>query len=144
MQVAADQPAEALRAQDYDALALVGSPQWEGPRAPYVGAILAEAHGAGKVIGAICGATLAFARAGLLNDLRHTSNSLDYLQQNAGNYRGGGFYANTAGAVSDGGVITAPGSAPVTFASAMLRALLPDRQPAIAAFTALCAREHAA
>jgi putative intracellular protease/amidase len=71
-------------------------------------------------IAAICGATLALARAGMLDDFHHTSNSREYLA--ASGYRGGSFYCD-APAVTDEGVITASGIAPVEFAREIFRTL---------------------
>jgi putative intracellular protease/amidase len=71
-------------------------------------------------IAAICGATLALARAGMLDDFHHTSNSRDYLA--ASGYRGGNFYCD-APAVTDEGVITASGIAPIEFAREIFRTL---------------------
>jgi len=71
-------------------------------------------------IAAICGATLALARAGMLDDFHHTGNSREYLA--ASGYRGGSFYCD-APAVTDEGVITASGIAPVEFAREIFRTL---------------------
>jgi putative intracellular protease/amidase len=69
--------------------------------------------GAGVPVAAICAATAALARAGALDDKRHTSNARDYLK--ATNYRGEALYQDQP-AVTDGNVITASGVAPVDFA----------------------------
>lgn len=71
-------------------------------------------------VAAICAATLALARAGMLDDFHHTSNSRDYLA--ASGYRGGSFYCDVP-AVTDEGVITASGIAPVEFAREIFRTL---------------------
>ena len=71
-------------------------------------------------IAAIGGATLALARAGMLDDFHHTSNSREYLA--ASGYRGGDFYCD-APAVTDEGVITASGIAPIEFAREIFRSL---------------------
>ena len=71
-------------------------------------------------IAAICGATLALARAGMLDDFHHTSNSREYLA--ASGYRGGSFYCD-ATTVTDEGVITASGIAPIEFAREIFRTL---------------------
>lgn len=71
-------------------------------------------------IAAICGATLALARAGMLDDFHHTSNSRGYLA--ATGYRGGSFYLD-APAVTDEGLITASGIAPIEFAREIFRTL---------------------
>lgn len=142
LQVTPDGAIEEFRAVDHDALVLVGSPHWDGPKAPYVGAVLAEASETGRLIAAICGATVAVARAGLLDDCRHTSNSLAYLQQNAVAYDGANYYHDGPYAVFDGNIVTAPGTAPVTFTREVLRALLPEQGAMLAEFTRLYAREH--
>jgi putative intracellular protease/amidase len=71
-------------------------------------------------VAAICGATLALARAGMLDDFHHTSNSREYLASSG--YRGGSFYCDVP-AITDEGVITASGIAPVEFAREIFRTL---------------------
>jgi len=71
-------------------------------------------------VAAICAATLALAQAGLLDNRYHTSNAREYLA--ASGYRGGRFYRDKP-AVSDQGVITASGVAPVDFAREIFEAL---------------------
>ena len=68
---------------------------------------------AGVPVAAICGATAGLARAGILDDKRHTSNSPDYLK--AAGYRGKALYVDQP-AVTDRNVITAGGTAPLDFA----------------------------
>ncbi|MGA7257775.1 MAG: DJ-1/PfpI family protein [Terracidiphilus sp.] len=75
---------------------------------------------AGVPVAAICAATLALARAGLLDDRRHTSNAAAYLA--ASGYKGAGLYSD-APAVTDGNVITASGVAPIEFAREIFRKL---------------------
>jgi putative intracellular protease/amidase len=75
---------------------------------------------AGVPVAAICAATLALARAGLLDDREHTSNAPEYLT--ASGYRGGGFYRH-ASAITDRNVITAAGIAPVDFAYQIFKTL---------------------
>ena len=97
-------------------LILPGGDIWEGiyPRAE-LDAVLAELRAREVPIAAICGATLALARAGLLNDRAHTSNEQAYLTNMASEYAGGGRYVDTL-AVRDRGVITASGLGPTEFA----------------------------
>jgi putative intracellular protease/amidase len=109
---------------------LPGSDFWaRGPRAGLSEALQARAK-AGKPIAAICGATLALGYAGLLDNAPHTSNSLDFLQQHLPAYRGEKHYCDQR-CVSDSGLITAPASAPVSFAVEVLRALYPDQEQLI-------------
>ncbi len=76
---------------------------------------------AGVPVAAICGATLALARTGLLDDREHTSNAADFLAPVPG-YAGHALYRE-ARTVVDRGVITAPATAPVDFARAVFEAL---------------------
>lgn len=64
-------------------------------------------------VAAICGATAGLARAGILNNILHTSNAPEYLQ--ATNYRGAVLYQNQP-VVTSGNVITANSTAPLEFA----------------------------
>jgi putative intracellular protease/amidase len=75
---------------------------------------------AGVPVAAICGATAGLARAGLLDDVKHTSNALAYIQ--ATNYRGAALYQEQP-AVSDGNLITASSTAPVDFAYQIFKKL---------------------
>ena len=97
-------------------LILPGGDLWEGiyPRAE-LDAVLAELRAREVPIAAICGATLALARAGLLNDRAHTSNELAYLTSLVPEYAGGGQYVDEL-AVRDRRVITASGLGPTEFA----------------------------
>lgn len=62
---------------------------------------------------AICGATLALANAGILNNKRHTSNGPNFLTGNSTDYAGQSLYVDIPSAVVDQNVITAAGSAQV-------------------------------
>ncbi|MDQ0472621.1 DJ-1/PfpI family protein [Labrys wisconsinensis] len=131
-----------LDPRDYDALVVIGSSQWTERWAPNVAPQLRAAMQAGRIVGVICGATLAAARAGLLDRRAHTSNSLEFLWEHGGFYGGAARYVDSPRAVRDGTLISAPGSAPATFAAAVLASLYPEQGEAIAGFEALCAREH--
>lgn len=60
----------------------------------------------GILVGAICGATLALAELGILNNHFHTSNSLEYLCGFSKKYTGNSFFKDEI-AVTDGNIITA-------------------------------------
>ena len=109
---------------------LPGSDFWaRGPRAGLSEALQARAK-AGKPIAAICGATLALGHAGLLDSNAHTSNSLDFLKSNLPAYRGQKHYRDSL-CVNANALITAPASAPVSFAVQVLRTLYPDQEELI-------------
>ena len=74
----------------------------------------------GGMVAAICGATYGLARAGLLDSRRHTSNASDFLA--ASGYAGAEHYLEER-VVDDGGLITAPATAPVDFSAAIFRRL---------------------
>ena len=74
----------------------------------------------GIPVAGICGATYGLARAGLLDSRQHTSNAPDFLA--ASGYTGADHYRNDR-VVDDGGLITAPATAPVDFTAAIFRRL---------------------
>lgn len=76
--------------------------------------------GAGVPVAGICGATAGLAAEGLLDDRLHTSSAPEVLQ--ATGYAGAAHYQDRP-AVSDRGVITAGGVAPVDFAREIIAAL---------------------
>ncbi len=102
---------------------LPGGDMWERGDYPrhQLEIILRQLHDASVPIAAICGATLALAGAGLLNDRTHTSNLRDFLTK-APEYRGGDYYRDDL-AVRDRGVITASGLGATEFAREVLAEL---------------------
>lgn len=94
----------------------------------------AEFLAIGIPVAAICGATLALARAGMLDNRLHTSDAPEYLQ--ATGYRGRSLYRNIP-AIADGNLITASGTAPVEFAYQIFGTLGVYDDPALDAWYAL-------
>ena len=86
---------------------------------------------AGVPVAAICGATFGLARAGLLDDRKHTSNDPRFLASSG--YAGGDRYVD-APAVDDRGVITASAMAPLEFAQLILARLEVFSEQALAAW----------
>ena len=76
----------------------------------------------GGAVAAICGATLALASAGLLDERPHTSNGPGFLDMFCPSYRGRNHYVDEP-AVSDGKLITAAGTAPLEWAREILDVL---------------------
>ncbi len=97
-------------------LLLPGGDLWEGdyPAAP-LESVLQALEGAGVPVAAICGATIAVARAGLLRGRSHTSNGADYLERFAPGATEAADYVDAL-AARDRGVITASGLGPAEFA----------------------------
>jgi putative intracellular protease/amidase len=103
-------------------LMVIGGSIWESAEAPDIVELLQAANWDQRLIGAICGGTRALAGAGLLDRVQHTSNSAAYLAD-IPTYRGSDFYRDVPEALRVGNIITAPGTAPVTFMRAVVGAL---------------------
>lgn len=101
---------------------LPGGNMWEQGPCEDMDRFLKLLHGEDVVIAAICGATLAVARAGLMHERRHTSNSRGYLKTLVPDYGEEDFYVNEL-AVADRNVITASGLGSVEFACEIVRLL---------------------
>lgn len=115
-----DMALKELDPADSALLILPGGEAWDAGELSEVMPSVARFRAAGLPIAAICGATAGLARAGLLDTVRHTSNAAEYLQ--ATGYRGAAHYQN-AGAVADGGVITAGATGALEFAAQIFREL---------------------
>jgi putative intracellular protease/amidase len=123
LRVAPDRALNAIQPSEVEIFIVPGGDLWESsyPEAE-LSQILNDLVTAGIPIAAICGGTLAVARAGLLNDRRHTSNMPGYIDEHAPDYSGAPMY-EVVPAVNDRGVITASGLAPVEFAREIFRQL---------------------
>jgi putative intracellular protease/amidase len=141
LRVKGDVAFDKVAAEDADAFLLIGSDAWPGYYDTGFFWLLQGAAAQGKVVGAICGGVVAAARAGVLAGRSHTANDRAWLQRQAPGYAGQERYVDSPRAVADGRIVTAPGSAPGTFAAEVARLLAPDQGGAIAAFEDLCARE---
>lgn len=124
----------------FDALIIPGGLSWGMGEAPDFSAPVLAFHGAGKVVAGICAAASALAATGVLNAVGHTGNSLASHSKYPG-YSGQRLYRDQPQAVSHQGVVTAPGSAPVTFTMEILKALQLWTDEAEAELSAF-AREH--
>jgi putative intracellular protease/amidase len=122
LRVLPDATLEELRADSCALLILPGGDGWLDPvHAPVVERARAFLE-AGIPVAAICGATIALAQAGLLDDREHASNDLGYLKAVCPSYRGEALYRSEA-AVLGRGLITASGVAPVEFTHLVLQSL---------------------
>ncbi|USX48508.1 DJ-1/PfpI family protein [Lentzea sp. HUAS12] len=99
-------------------LVLPGGDGWETGALAAFGKLARTFREAGKPIAAICGATVALAAEGLLDDVPHTSNFLEGL----GSYGGAAFYRDERVVRADG-VITAGGASSLEFAREVLAEL---------------------
>lgn len=127
---------------DLDALALIGSDIWQTKGAPDVAALLRSIAERGGVIGAICGATIALAKSGVLEGVSHTSNGRQWLVEATGGYAGHENYIDQPNAVTGGRIITASGLAPDTFAIAFLKTVYPEQTDMLDGVKSMFAAEH--
>jgi transcriptional regulator GlxA family with amidase domain len=109
-----------LRSADSAMLILPGADLWFESRTDPALDKARELVRAGVPVAGICGAVFGLARAGLLDDRRHTSNDPQWLASSG--YRGAAHHVN-APAVDDRGVITASATAPVDLAHLILARL---------------------
>jgi putative intracellular protease/amidase len=123
LRVEPDDVLESVTPATTELLLLPGGDVWlEGYPASRVERSLAALVAGGVIVAAICAATVAVARAGLLRGRRHTSNGSLFLRRHAPGYETPALYAETL-AVSDEGVITASGLGAVEFAQEIFAAL---------------------
>lgn len=122
LNVTPDLAIEDLSPAEFDILLINGGGIWETEDAPSLSGLLYNTHAANKPIGAICAGTLALAKAGLLDEVAHTSNAADFLASVPA-YKGAHHYMETAAAVSAGGIVTAAGTAPVSFMKEVMQLL---------------------
>lgn len=121
LKVTPDLAVEAIDPAQLDALVVCGGAVWAGNAPPDITAVLVATRNAGKTIAGICDGTLALARAGLLDAVAHTSNSADNLTPTG--YAGAAHYKDQPQAVVAGKIVTAPGTAPVSFMGGVLETL---------------------
>jgi putative intracellular protease/amidase len=105
-----------------DVLVLPGADTWMDPSQEPALATAGRLLDEGIDVAAICGGTVGLANAGLLDKRPHTSNDPAALKMFCPNYRGEKYYVNEP-AVTDAGLITASGFAPVEFAYHVFRRL---------------------
>jgi putative intracellular protease/amidase len=117
LRVLPDVALDAVDPEDVALLIVPGGDRWESASSPEpeLAALLRRLETRHVPVAAICGATVALARAGLLRERRHTSNGSQYLQQQAPGQTRAANYVD-APAVRDRGVITASGAGDVEFA----------------------------
>jgi putative intracellular protease/amidase len=108
--------------ENFDVLVIPGGMIWGTPKAPDLVPLATAFRSESKTVAAICAAASALAGTGLLNSVAHTGNALAAHQAYPA-YRGEALYRDQPKAVSDHGVITAPGTAPFTFTVEILKAL---------------------
>jgi putative intracellular protease/amidase len=108
---------------DVAAFILPGGDRWESsPIEPELEQLLKRLDAQRIPIAAICGATVAIVRLGLVRGRRHTSNGLEYLRSHVPGYAEAAHYVDMP-AVRDRGLITASGLGDVEFARELFEEL---------------------
>ncbi|MGW8115278.1 type 1 glutamine amidotransferase family protein [Caproicibacterium sp. NSD3] len=100
-------------------LLLPGADTWNDPKH---GAIIEKASeflSLGAMVGAICGATVALANFGLLNNRPHTSNGPGFLEMISPGYKGQNFYIDKP-SVADNNLITASSTGALLWAKQII------------------------
>ncbi|MGQ8871504.1 type 1 glutamine amidotransferase family protein [Paenibacillus sp. TSA_86.1] len=122
LKIIPDIKVDECRISSIDALILPGGNTWTEDIHRPILKIAEMCLQEGIVVGAICGASIGLAQAGLLDSRFHTSNDLAYLKMICPSYTGEEYY-KLESAVTDGKLITASGVAPLEFSVHVLRAL---------------------
>lgn len=104
------------------ALLLPGADTWSDPKHVAILEKAKEILAAGGTVGAICGATVALASCGILDDRPHTSNGPGFLEMFAPGYQGTGLYVDEP-SVSNGNLITANPTASLMWAKQIIEHL---------------------
>ncbi len=115
LRVIPDKPISEIDIQDVLIFILPGGYMWEGsyPKAE-IEQLLHRLENTKIPIAAICAATTAVARAGLLRGRKHTSNSLDYLSKMVPEYSEGTNYIDSL-STRDQHIVTASGLGSIEF-----------------------------
>lgn len=109
--------------EEFAGLILIGGNSWRKDGSERVMELVDKALSQQAVLGAICDASVFLGKNGLLNDVPHTSNHLEDLQENSGDrYTNESRYLQQQ-AVRSGQLITANGSAFLEFGKEVLEAL---------------------
>ena len=121
LRITPDLAIEDIDPDSLDALIVCGGSAWRRADAPALSGLLKRAHAGGAVVGGICDGTRMLARAGLLDEVGHTSNSPETLLETG--YAGRANYWDVPHAVSSERIVTAPGTAPTSFMAEIMEGL---------------------
>jgi putative intracellular protease/amidase len=122
LRITPDVIVDEISLKDAAMLILPGGTTWQEPRHAPVLEKAKSFAASGVAVAAICGATMAIAEVGMLDNCKHTSNALELLKTYCPSYRGEAYYLDES-AVTGGNVITASGTAPLEFACHILKYL---------------------
>ncbi|ADZ08486.1 ThiJ/PfpI domain-containing protein [Methanobacterium lacus] len=115
-----DESIDNIGFKEDDLLILPGADTWMEEENKKIMDIVSDIIDKKVIIAAICGATIALANKGILNDRNHTSNDIEVLKMFCPEYSGENFYKNQP-AVTDDNLITASGITPLEFSYEILK-----------------------
>ena len=115
-----DENIDNIKFEEDDLLILPGADTWTEEENKKTIDIVSSIIDEKVIIAAVCGATIALANKGILNNRKHTSNDLEVLKMFCPEYTGENFYINQP-AVTDDNLITASGIAPLEFSYEVLK-----------------------
>ena len=115
-----DENIDNIKFEEDDLLILPGADTWTEEENKKIIDIVSSIIDEKVIIAAVCGATIALANKGILNNRKHTSNDLEFLKMFCPEYTGENFYINQP-AVTDDNLITASGIAPLEFSYEILK-----------------------
>ena len=115
-----DENIDNIKFEEDDLLILPGADTWTEEENKKIIDIVSSIIDEKVIIAAVCGATIALANKGILNNRKHTSNDLEVLKMFCPEYTGENFYLNQP-AVTDDNLITASGIAPLEFSYEVLK-----------------------
>ncbi len=115
-----DENIDNIKFEEDDLLILPGADTWTEEQNKKIIDIVSSIIDEKVIIAAVCGATIALANKGILNNRKHTSNDLEVLKMFCPEYTGENFYLNQP-AVTDDNLITASGIAPLEFSYEVLK-----------------------
>lgn len=111
-----------IAVNDKSVLLLPGGNTWEDPKHGIVIEKAIELLSVGATVCAICGATVALAHAGLLDQHPHTSNGAGFLEMFCPSYKGSAYYVDKPSVVG-GNLITASASGALPWAKQIIEHL---------------------
>jgi putative intracellular protease/amidase len=115
-----DESIDNITLQEGDLLILPGADTWLEESNNKILNLVSDVINKNVIIAAICGATMALAQKGLLNNRKHTSNDKEFLKTICPGYSGENFYLNQP-VVADNNLITATGLAALEFSYEVLK-----------------------
>jgi len=115
-----DENIDNIKFEEDDLLILPGADTWAEEENKKIIDIVSSIIDEKVIIAAVCGATIALANKGILNNRKHTSNDIEVLKMFCPEYTGENFYINQP-AFTDDNLITASGIAPLEFSYEILK-----------------------